>query len=33
LSLAPDIEAFLDAGEPPIYFGFGSVGPPEMCVA
>jgi vancomycin aglycone glucosyltransferase len=27
--LAPDIEAFLDAGEPPIYFGFGSVGPPE----
>jgi vancomycin aglycone glucosyltransferase len=23
--LAPEIEAFLDAGEPPIYFGFGSI--------
>jgi len=27
--LAPEIEAFLDAGEPPVYFGFGSVGAPE----
>ena len=27
--LAPEIEAFLDAGEPPVYFGFGSIGPPE----
>ncbi len=23
--LAPELEAFLDAGEPPIYFGFGSI--------
>ena len=27
--LAPEIEAFLDAGEPPVYFGFGSVDAPE----
>jgi vancomycin aglycone glucosyltransferase len=27
--LAPDVEAFLDAGDPPIYFGFGSVRAPE----
>jgi vancomycin aglycone glucosyltransferase len=27
--LAPEIEAFLDAGEPPVYFGFGSIGAPE----
>jgi vancomycin aglycone glucosyltransferase len=26
--LAPEIEAFLDAGEPPVYFGFGSIGAP-----
>ncbi len=26
--LAPAIEAFLDAGEPPVYFGFGSIGAP-----
>jgi vancomycin aglycone glucosyltransferase len=23
--LAPELEAFLDAGEPPVYFGFGSI--------
>ena len=22
--LSPELEAFLDAGEPPVYFGFGS---------
>lgn len=27
--LAPDLEAFLDAGEPPVYFGFGSMRAPE----
>jgi vancomycin aglycone glucosyltransferase len=27
--LAPEIEAFLDAGEPPVYFGFGSIAAPE----
>jgi len=27
--LAPELEAFLDAGEPPIYFGFGSIRAPE----
>ncbi len=27
--LASEIEAFLDAGEPPVYFGFGSIGAPE----
>jgi vancomycin aglycone glucosyltransferase len=27
--LAPEIEAFLDSGEPPVYFGFGSAGAPE----
>jgi vancomycin aglycone glucosyltransferase len=27
--LAPELEAFLDAGDPPIYFGFGSVRAPE----
>jgi vancomycin aglycone glucosyltransferase len=27
--LTPEIEAFLDAGDPPVYFGFGSVGAPE----
>jgi vancomycin aglycone glucosyltransferase len=27
--LASDLEAFLDTGEPPIYFGFGSVRAPE----
>ena len=27
--LAPEIESFLDAGEPPVYFGFGSAGAPE----
>ena len=27
--LAPELEAFLDAGDPPIYFGFGSIGTPE----
>lgn len=26
--LAPELEAFLDAGEPPIYFGFGSISAP-----
>jgi vancomycin aglycone glucosyltransferase len=26
--LAPEIEEFLDAGEPPVYFGFGSIGAP-----
>jgi vancomycin aglycone glucosyltransferase len=28
-SLAPELEAFLDAGDPPIYFGFGSIRAPE----
>ena len=27
-SLSPELEAFLDAGEPPIYFGFGSIRAP-----
>ena len=27
--LAPEVETFLDAGEPPIYFGFGSMRAPE----
>ena len=27
--LAPELEAFLDAGEPPIYFGFGSNSAPQ----
>jgi len=27
--LSPEVEAFLDAGEPPIYFGFGSIRAPE----
>jgi vancomycin aglycone glucosyltransferase len=27
--LSPEIEAFLDAGEPPVYFGFGSIRAPE----
>ncbi|MFE5331108.1 glycosyltransferase [Embleya sp. NPDC056575] len=27
--LAADVEAFLDAGEPPVYFGFGSVRAPH----
>lgn len=27
--LAPELEAFLDAGEPPIYFGFGSIRAPQ----
>lgn len=27
--LPPELEEFLDAGEPPIYFGFGSVRAPE----
>jgi vancomycin aglycone glucosyltransferase len=27
--LPPDVEAFLDAGEPPVYFGFGSSRAPE----
>jgi vancomycin aglycone glucosyltransferase len=26
--LSPELEAFLDAGEPPIYFGFGSISAP-----
>jgi vancomycin aglycone glucosyltransferase len=26
--LAPELEAFLDAGEPPVYFGFGSIRAP-----
>jgi vancomycin aglycone glucosyltransferase len=28
-SLSPDLEAFLDAGDPPIYFGFGSIRAPQ----
>ena len=28
--LSPEIETFLDAGEPPIYFGFGSIRAPEQ---
>ena len=29
--LSPELEAFLDAGEPPVYFGFGSIhAPPEL---
>ena len=29
--LSPELEAFLDAGEPPIYFGFGSISaPPDL---
>ena len=27
--LEPELEAFLDAGEPPIYFGFGSISAPQ----
>jgi vancomycin aglycone glucosyltransferase len=27
--LAPELEAFLDAGEPPVYFGFGSTRAPQ----
>jgi vancomycin aglycone glucosyltransferase len=27
--LSPELEAFLDAGEPPVYFGFGSCRAPE----
>lgn len=27
--LSPELEAFLEAGEPPIYFGFGSISAPE----
>ena len=27
--LDPDLERFLDAGEPPVYFGFGSIRAPE----
>jgi vancomycin aglycone glucosyltransferase len=27
--LSPELETFLEAGEPPVYFGFGSVGAPE----
>ncbi len=28
-SLSPELEAFLDAGEPPVYFGFGSIRAPK----
>ncbi len=28
-ALSPDLEAFLDAGDPPVYFGFGSIRAPE----
>ena len=28
--LLPELEAFLDAGEPPVYFGFGSIRAPEQ---
>lgn len=31
--LAPELEAFLDAGEPPIYFGFGSTRAPHELAA
>jgi vancomycin aglycone glucosyltransferase len=27
--LSPELEAFLDAGDPPVYFGFGSIRAPE----
>jgi vancomycin aglycone glucosyltransferase len=27
--LAPELEAFLEAGEPPVYFGLGSMPAPE----
>ncbi|HEY7061401.1 MAG TPA: glycosyltransferase [Chloroflexota bacterium] len=27
--LSPELESFLDAGEPPVYFGFGSIRAPE----
>jgi vancomycin aglycone glucosyltransferase len=27
--LSPELDAFLDAGEPPVYFGFGSIRAPE----
>ena len=27
--LSPELQAFLDAGQPPIYFGFGSIRAPE----
>jgi vancomycin aglycone glucosyltransferase len=28
-SFSPELEAFLDVGEPPVYFGFGSIRAPE----
>jgi len=28
--LLPELEAFLDAGDPPVYFGFGSIRAPEQ---
>jgi len=28
-ALAPDVEAFLDAGDPPVYLGFGSIRAPQ----
>jgi vancomycin aglycone glucosyltransferase len=28
-SLSPELETFLDAGEPPVYFGFGSIRAPQ----
>lgn len=31
--LPPEVEAFLDAGEPPVYFGLGSMGVPNEEVA
>lgn len=31
--LTPDVEAFLDEGDPPIYFGFGSIRAPSPAVA
>ncbi len=27
--LSPELEAFLESGEPPVYFGFGSIRSPE----
>ena len=27
--LSPELETFLDAGEPPVYFGFGSISAPQ----
>ncbi|MBI1360014.1 MAG: glycosyltransferase [Alphaproteobacteria bacterium] len=32
-NLSPELEAFLDAGEPPVYFGFGSIRAPENVAA